>query len=819
MLVPLRWLSDYVDIHLDIEELADRLTMSGTKVETITTVGDRLRHVVAGKIVSVDPHSKADRLRVVRVDLGPHQAPRTLVTAAENVSEGDLVPVVLAGGALADGTEIGEADFSGIKSEGMLCSARELGISADGSGILHLPDDINPGDDVVAALGLADTVVEFEITPNRPDCLCMVGIAREVAATTGETLRMPETSLKESGDRADQLVRVSIDAHDLCLRYGARVLQKVQISQSPIWMQVRLSAAGVRPINNVVDVTNYVMLELNQPLHAFDYDRMSEHEIIVRRACPGEKIVTLDGAERELDPEMLVIADPGSALAVAGVMGGLHTEIEEDTSNVLLESANFARQSIWRTSRVLKLRSEASSRFEKGLDPETVPLALDRAGHLLEAIGAGIAGSGIVDVYPSVAAPGIITTNAARISKRLGVGVSADDVADSLTRLGFSVSVGDGKSKGELEADSLVVEVPTFRGDVEEEIDLVEEVARMWGYDKIPMTVPSGAHAGGYTYEQKRAMQARTLLAGAGASEALTVPFMSPGDFDMLRIAQGDPWRDAIRISNPMVEEQSYLRTTMMPSMLAAIRTNINRGNKGVCLFELGKVYFPSDKLKDGRKFGRGEHPAVERMVLACGMAGAYMSRIWHTRERSYDFYDARGMLEALFEGMDVCGIDYVQTVRPSFHPGRTAAVALGGRELGVVGEIHPDVAASYGITERAYMFELDFSELLLAVGEAKSYEPLPRHPAVERDVAMILPLTVPVARVAELIRETGGELVRSVVLFDVYEGSPVPEDKRSVAFSITYRAHDRTLTDEEVNSVNNAVRQALEDKLGATLR
>ncbi|MDD4336304.1 MAG: phenylalanine--tRNA ligase subunit beta [Firmicutes bacterium] len=819
MLVPLRWLSDYVDINLDTEELADRLTMSGTKVETINTVGDRLRHVVAGRIISVDPHESADRLRVVRVDLGSRQVPRTLVTAAANVSKGDLVPAVLAGGAIADGTEIGEADFSGVKSEGMLCSAKELGISPDGSGILHLPEEINPGDDVVAALGLADTVIEFEITPNRPDCLCMIGIAREVAAITGETLRMPQTSLEEGGERADQLIRVNIDAHDLCLRYGARVMQQVRIAPSPIWMQARLSAAGVRPINNVVDVTNYVMLELNQPLHAFDYDRMSEHEIIVRRAYPGETIVTLDGEERELDADMLVIADPGSALAVAGVMGGLSTEIEEDTCNVLLESANFAHQSVWRTSRSLRLRTEASSRFEKGLDPETVPVALDRAGHLLEAVGAGVAGSGIVDAYPSAATPRIITTDAARISRRLGVSVSAEDVADCLDRLGFSVCFGDGKDKGEPKADSLVVEVPTFRDDVAEEIDLVEEVARMWGYDRIPMTVPAGAHSGGYTYEQKKAMQARTLLAGAGASEAITVPFMSPGDFDMLRIAQGDPRRDAIRISNPMVEEQSYLRTTMMPSLLSTIRTNINRGNKGVCLFELGKTYFTSDKLKDGRKLGRGEDPAVERMVLACGMAGAYMSRIWHTRERSYDFYDAKGMLEALFEGMSVNGVDYVQTVRPSFHPGRTASVVRGGREIGVVGEVHPDVAASYGVADRTYMFELDFAELLQAADGAKSYEPLPRHPAVERDVAMILPLTVPVARVAELIQETGGELVRSVTLFDVYEGSPVPEGKRSIAFSVTYRANDRTLTDEEVNSVHSAIRQALEDKLGATLR
>ena len=391
MLVPLKWLSDYVDIDLCIDELADRLTMSGTKVETVTDIGDRLNRIVAGKIVSVSPHESVGRLRVATVDLGPRQARRTLVTAAANIGRGDIVPVVLAGGTIADGTEIGEVDFSGVRSEGMLCSAKELGISSDGSGILRLPDDIKPGDDVVSALGLADTVIELEITPNRPDCLCMIGIAREVAAITGATLKMPNTALKEGSERAEELISVKIDAHDLCSRYGARVIQKVSIGQSPIWMQVRLSAAGVRPINNVVDVTNYVMLEVNQPLHAFDYDRMSEHAVIVRRARSGEAIVTLDGEERRLDPEMLVIADPGSALAVAGVMGGLSTEITEDTCTVLLESATFARQSVWRTSRSLKLRTEASSRYEKGLDPETVPLALDRAGHLLETIGAGVA--------------------------------------------------------------------------------------------------------------------------------------------------------------------------------------------------------------------------------------------------------------------------------------------------------------------------------------------------------------------------------------------------------------------------------------------
>ncbi len=819
MLVPLKWLSDYVDIDLCIDELADRLTMSGTKVETVTDIGDRLNRIVAGKIVSVSPHESVGRLRVATVDLGPRQARRTLVTAAANIGRGDIVPVVLAGGTIADGTEIGEVDFSGVRSEGMLCSAKELGISSDGSGILRLPDDIKPGDDVVSALGLADTVIELEITPNRPDCLCMIGIAREVAAITGATLKMPNTALKEGSERAEELISVKIDAHDLCSRYGARVIQKVSIGQSPIWMQVRLSAAGVRPINNVVDVTNYVMLEVNQPLHAFDYDRMSEHAVIVRRARSGEAIVTLDGEERRLDPEMLVIADPGSALAVAGVMGGLSTEITEDTCTVLLESATFARQSVWRTSRSLKLRTEASSRYEKGLDPETVPLALDRAGHLLETIGAGVAASGIVDAYPSAAAVRVISTDAARISRRLGVDVSSDDVADSLGRLGFSVRVESVANKAKSEGGSLVVEVPTFRGDVQEEIDLVEEVARMWGYDRIPTTFPAGAHVGGYTYEQKKAMQAKTILTGAGASEALTIPFMSVADLDMLRVGQGDPLRDAIRIDNPMVEEQSYMRTTMLPSMLVAIRTNINRGNRGVCLFELGKTYFPSQSLKRGEELRRGENPAVERQVLVCGMAGAYTPRIWHTRERDYDFYDAKGMLEALLEGMGVDGATYVQTVRPSFHPGRTASIVWEDRELGVIGEVHPDVSEAYGVAGRVYMFELDFARMLEAVDEAKSYEPLPRYPAIERDVAMVLPRAVSIADVAELIEKTGGELVRSVTLFDVYEGLPVPEGKRSIAFTVTYRAQDRTLTDEEVNRLHEEVRKALTDEMGAVLR
>lgn len=815
MRVPLGWLKDYVDIKLDPEQLADALTMSGTKVEGIDRVGGGLKRVIAGRATSVTGHPDSGRLLVVMLDLGPRQAPRLVVTAATNVAEGCIIPVVLPGGSLGGDEEIREAEFAGVKSEGMLVSAGELGISEDGSGILLLPDAVKPGDDVVDALGLSDAVLDLEITPNRPDCLCMVGVAREVAAITGEKLRMPQAGCPETAQPAADLVRVVIEAPDLCYRYGARIIQNVRPGQSPIWMQTRLSAAGVRPISAVVDATNYVMLELNQPLHAFDYDKVAQRTIVVRRAHAGERLVTLDEAERELGPDMLVIADPTRALAVAGVMGGLASEITEHTRSVLLESACFARQSVWRTSRTLKLRTEASSRFEKGLDPAAVPPALDRAASLLSSMEAGEACSGIVDVYPSPEAPRVIETTSHWIERRLGAGLGAREIGDCLARLGFGVDVHSGRDG----TAKIAVSVPSFRGDVREPIDLVEEVVRIWGYNEVPATIPEGALSGGYSDEYTFCEQVREALTGAGGSEALTFPFMAESDFERMGLAPEDPRREAIRVANPLVEEESLMRTSMCPAMLAALRTNIKQKRPGVFLFEISRTYAPTEAITGGAELARGETPALERLVLAGVMAGVAEGGSWHTPLREYDFYDAKGVLEGLLARLHIDDVAFERIGCPPLHPGRATAMVRGGVQLGTVGQLHPDVAGSYQVPQATLLFEVDMAPLMAAAQGGREYAPLPKYPAVERDVAMVLGREATAANAADTIRRAGGALVESVRLFDVYEGLQAGDGQRSLAFSITYRAEDRTLTDAEVNQVHNAVRAAIAGELGAVLR
>jgi len=815
MRVPLSWLREYVDIELEPEQLADALTMSGTKVESIDRVGDGLKRVTSGRIVSIAPHPKSGRLLVVVLDIGPRQAQRRVVTAATNVTEGCIVPVVLAGGSLVDGEEVEEMEFEGVKSEGMLLSAKELGISEDGSGILLLPDSVKPGDDIVEALGLRDDVLELEITPNRPDCLCMAGVAREVAAITRKVLRMPMAGCPEAAQPTRDMIQIVIEAPDLCYRYSARAIRHVRSGQSPIWMRARLAAAGVRPISAVVDVTNYVMLELNQPLHAFDYDKVAQHTIVVRRAQAGERLVTLDGSDRELNPDMLVIADPERALAVAGVMGGLASEITEKTETVLLESACFARQSVWRTSRSLKLRTEASSRFEKGLDPATAPPALDRAASLLAQMGAGEACSGVVDVYPSPEVPVVIKTTDRWIERRLGAGIGADGIVDCLARLGFGVCT----QAAQAGAQKMTVSVPSFRGDVREPVDLVEEVARIWGYNEAPAAIPEGTLPGGYSEEYAFHERVREALVGAGGSEALTFPFMSEADFDMMGFAPDDMRRKAIRVANPLAEEQSLMRTTMYPAMLSALRTNVNRRRRGVFLFEIGRTYSPTDAVTSGIEPARGDTPAVEIPVLAGVMSGVGEGGTWYAPERRYDFYDAKGAVEGLCARLHINGVTFSQAECPPFHPGRTAAVLRDGVRLGTIGQVHPLVAASYQVPEATMLFEVDMTLLRELAQRGREYAPLPKYPAVERDVAVVLGRDVASCDVERAICRAGGALVESVRLFDVYEGPQVGEGRRSLAFSITYQAADRTLTDEEVNQVHSAVRACLAQELGAVLR
>ncbi|MCR4425655.1 MAG: phenylalanine--tRNA ligase subunit beta [Firmicutes bacterium] len=815
MLVPLRWLRDYVEIHESPEDLADLLTMSGTKVEGIGQVGENLERIVAGRVVSLESHPSSDRLFVASLDIGrPDSSTVKVVTAATNLAVGDMVPLALPGGCLDDGTRIVEMEFSGVVSEGMLCSSRELGISQDASGILKLPSEILPGLDVVDALNLRDTVLELEITPNRPDCLCVLGIAREVAAVTGRTLVAPPVEVVETPRQASSMAVVEIADPDLCPRYGARIFTNVTVGPSPLWMQVRLRAAGQRPINNIVDITNYVMLEVNQPLHAFDYDLLPDHRIIVRRTVPGEVLTTLDGVERHLEPDMLVIAGPDRGLAVAGIMGGGETEITQSTRNVLLEGANFARTSIWRTSRDLKLRTEASSRFEKGIDPEAVPLALDRSAHLLRAMGSGEVASGIIDVYPGKTERTTISASIARINAHLGTSIGRE-IRDCLTRLGFEVEPGEGP----MESGEFRVSVPSFRGDVREEADLAEEVARIWGFGNVPSTVPGGGMPGGRSASQELAARARDVLAAMGASECATFPFMSPHDLDRIGLPVDHPAREAVRIANPMVEEHALMRTTMIPSLLGAVQTNVNRRNRGVCLFELGRTYSPGAALREGRSPIRGEKPAVEREVLAIGMAGPMNHKQWYEGERGYDFFDLKGLIETLLDELGVFETIFARASRPWFHPGRAAAVVAGETEIGTLGQVHPDVAEAWGVPETTCIAELDFDAIRGAQRREARFAPIPRHPAVERDVAMVVGRETPASRIAGVMSRAGGDLVESIRLFDVYEGPPVEVGKRSLAFSITYRAQDRTLTDGEVNEVHERVREAVVRDFDAALR
>lgn len=811
MRVPISWLRDYVDIHMDAASLADRLTMTGTKVEGLVSVGEQLKDIVACKVVELNAHPTSGNLQVAKMCVGKDRPLVQVVTAAKNVAVGDMLPLVLPGGRLADGQAIAEMEFSGVPSQGMLCSARELGIAAQADGILHLDGDIEPGQDVCAHYHLADTVLELEITPNRPDCLCMVGVAREVAAVTGAALRMPDAHFTELGEAAADYVSVSIDSPELCGRYGARLFRLAGVGPSPIIMQARLAAAGVRPINSVVDITNYVMLELNQPLHAFDYERVAGGKIVVRRARPGERLVTLDGVDRALEPDMLVIADAEKAIAVAGVMGGESSEITDATTTVLLEAATFARQSVWRTSRDLKLRTEASSRFEKGLDIESVTMALERSAALFEAAGTGRAFAGAVDCRPAGRERLQIVTTAARIDRIIGAGIDAAEVTNCLVPLGFGVTTSP--------SGEITVDVPSFRGDVTAEIDLVEEVVRMWGYNSVKPTLPAGAQAGGYSQEYQFAERLRRVLIACGGYEALTFPFISDTDFARLRLAADDRRRQAIRVMNPMVEEQALMRTTMAPAMLTSVRVNMRRGAAGAFLFELGRCYRAGRELAAGATVPRGSTPAEETRVLAGAMAGARELQEWYQRGRDYDFYDAKGALQAIMDELGLDDVAWVPAACAPYHPGRAAQVMVRGECVGYVGQLHPDVAEAYDVPEGTVLFEVDFDRLMALVKADLAYSQLPRFPGVQRDVAIVVDARVPAEEVKHLIESTGGELIEHVRLFDVYAGAQVGEGKKSLAYSVVYRSMQRTLTDDEVNEVHTRVRSALVDRFGAALR
>ena len=785
---------DYVDVN-DINEktFADDMTLSGSKVESWSTEGEELKNIVVGQILSLERHPDSDHMWICSVDAGD-DAPIQIVTGAQNLKVGDYVPAALHNSVVHGGHKITKGKLRGVESCGMLCSLGELGLTvhdfpyAIEDGIFVLGDDCDrtPGMDIKEAIGLNDTVTEFEITPNRPDCLSVVGLAREAAVTFGRKLTVPTNEYKTAGgDVKDLLHSVTIDAPDKCYRYAGAVVKNVRVKPSPKWIRERLRASGVRPINNIVDITNFVMLEYGQPMHAFDLRYLDGGRVIVRNAAEGESITTLDGIERRLSPEMLVIADENKPVAVAGVMGGEFSGIMDDTNTIVFESACFYGPSIRKTAKKLGMRTEASGRFEKGLDPDGCLMSLKRALQLVEELDAGDIVDGVVDVYPNPKQQTVIDFCPDWVNNFIGINVSADEQKKILTDLEFEVK--DGK-----------IYVPSFRSDVEHKADISEEIARFYGFDKIAVRELQGAADGGLDDFQKFEKLIVSRCIALGLSEIVTYSFISPKAYDKIALPSDSALRKCVVISNPLGEDTGVMRTSMIPSMMDTLSRNYNNRNLSAFLFENGKVYIPNgeDELPD------------ENRTLSIGMYGD-----------GIDFFTLKGKVEALFAAAGVVGYDVEPvTDNPTFHPGRTARFTVGNEEVALLGEIHPDVAENYSIGTKVYVASISVDKLFKYQHTKRVYKPSPRFPALTRDLAVVCDRITPVLLLEKLIAKAVGKTLEHISLFDVYQGEQIEKGKKSVAFSLRLRAADKTMTDAEADEAMNKAIKAL-DAVGAELR
>ncbi len=797
MNVTLNWLKDYIDFEFSPSELADRLTMLGVEVETVKDLGTGLAGVVVGEVNAVEPHPNADKLVLCQVGIGEAEELQ-IVCGAPNVREGMFAPVATSGVTLPIGLTIKPAKLRGEVSQGMLCSEKELGISEDAEGLMELATDMSPGTSLATALGLDDVIFELEITPNRPDCLSLIGVAREIRAETGNALKLPVVDVQQNETDIRSLTSVTIDAPDLCPRYAARVIQGVKVGESPAWLQRRLESVDIGVINNIVDVTNFVLMEYGQPLHAFDYHKLTENRIIVRRATDGERLTTLDETDRELRADMLVIADAEKPVALAGIMGGYDSEITETTRDVLLESAYFSPSSIRVTTKALGMSTEASYRFERGADPGVVLAALDRAAQLIAELTGGTVCKGGVDVYPGEKPLTQIKLRPDRVNFVLGTEIERSELEQLIIRLGFDIAAS---------GDSYQITVPTFRSDITREIDLIEEIARVYGYDNIPTALPKGdipVPAPNPKVEVRKRIK-RFLLA-AGMMEAVNYSFTDPSCFEKIRLPSDSPLRGTLRLQNPLSPEMSVLRTTLIPGLLENTQHNRNHQINTISLFEIGNVF-----VRDGNQ----EEP--ER--IAGVIAGQVGDGVYGNLYRDPDFFDIKGLVVGMLE---VCGItEYTlqQTDLPTFHPGRNADVLLADTPIGTFGEAHPEVLKNYDLPYKAYLFEFDLEVLVSATVFSRSFEPISIYPKVERDLAIVVDKDILSDMPMALIYTTGGKLVESVRLFDVYEGQQVPEGKKSLAYTIVYHSAAETLTDRAVNALHERVVKRLYQELGAELR
>ncbi|HZH93895.1 MAG TPA: phenylalanine--tRNA ligase subunit beta [Tissierellaceae bacterium] len=796
MLLPVNWLKNYVDLSISSKEIADGLTYSGSHVESITSMNKGIENVVVAKLESIETHPNADKLLVCKASTGPNTY--TVVTGAKNLKSGDYVPLALPGAKLPGGIEIGITDFRGVESQGMLCSLKELGYADNvipkemRDGIFVFDKDYELGQDVVNLMQLDDDIIEFEITPNRPDCLSIYGMAREASATFNGELQEPEIEIENEVDDIHEYTNGIEVKTEACRRYYSRVIKDVVIKPSPLWMQTTLMNAGVRPVNNMVDITNYVMLELGEPLHAFDLDMLGGRKIIVRQAEAGEKLTTLDDVERILDQNDVVIADENTAIGLAGIMGGLDSEITKETKTVLLEGANFSPRHVRLTSKKLALRSEASTRFEKGIDPNLCSQAVERVCELVEKTGAGKVVKGVIDVDQTSGNPHSILMRPERARMLLGVEIPDEDLIDYLERLRFKTTVKEG---------NIIAEVPSYRDDVKVEADLIEEAGRLYGFHNIESKpLKGGLTRGEKPYNKQIKARVKSVLQGIGYNEVMTYSFISPKAYDKLNLPEDAPERNYIRLMNPLGEDYSTMRTTLMSNMMDLLGRNENKGIEEVFAYEIGYTFIPKSL------------PVVdlpeEKQVLSIGFYG------------DKDFYYMKETLEMVFSRLGIKNLDYRRlTDNYSFHPGRAARVYSGDDELGVFGEVHPDVAGNYELKNRPYVATINFDKVVELTDLDIKYKPLPKYPSMTRDIAVVVDEDIMVGELEEVIIHHGKDLVESIDLFDIYRGNQVEKNKKSVAFSIVYRSYEGTLTDSVVNKIQTSIIEDLENKFDAKLR
>ena len=809
MKASLQWMNEYVplDLNRPAQELADELTQAGIPVEEVLSMDPGLKKIYTGKIVEITKHPDADKLQVCQVQClseDGEEITKQIVTAATNVAVGQIVPVAYHKSRLADGTEIKKGKLRGVVSEGMFCSVAEFGISSDlvrpeeAQGIYIFPEGTPIGLDIKEALMLDDTVYEFELTANRADCFSMVGLSREFGIMTNQKALFPVIMVNENGESIEGKASVAIEAHDLCTRFTSRLVTNVTIEPSPLWMQNRLRNSGIRPINNVVDVTNYVMLELGQPMHAYDYDCVADHTLIARRAKAGETLTTLDGNERELNESMLIIADTKGPIGVAGVMGGLTSEVTDKTTNVLFEAAVFNGPSIRRTSKALGMRSEASGRFERGVNHKYTAYAIDRAAQLLQQICPSCKVSvGVIDVYPEPVEQRTVTFTAEQINDYLGTSIEKDRMVDILTKLEFGITES---------GDTIEALVPTWRDDVTGMPDIAEEIARIVSYDNIAPTIPVAIlSSGGMTPKKALTKEVTHYLAHAGLSQIITFSFMHKDGLTNMMLPEGDSRYTAIPILNPISEEFPYMRTTLVPAVIEAAKRNIAQQNKDLWLFETANVYEP-------KALPLTEVP--HERPMACGiMMGKVTEAAWNQAQRDTDFYDVKGVVDGLLAKLGLTQYDIQPSSESYYHPGVSAHYTVNGVTIANYGELHPQVVKNFDLSGKVYMFEIDLEAVLSITVPPFRYQSFSKFPGTSRDLAIVAPVSVTSGEIVALIKEHGGEYLEFVSIFDVYEGEHIEAGYRSLAYNLQFRSMEGTLNDEDIDGAIQAIIDALATK------